>query len=99
MSRQYTCNQDGQACQNFYTEDYAEVIEHIRSIHGLRDSIRRADALNVADTHGNLWYCFDCIGRVHVNHKSFKSNRAMWDHLNKCHDIFLDDIVVARSAV
>lgn len=55
----------------------------------------------MTDSHGNRWYCFECMEKgFHFdkkNHRSFKSDRAVWDHLNACHrgagGFVLDDVV------
>lgn len=92
MSQLYTC--EDWLCQNDQDLDgVGEVIEHLRTKHGL-SFIRRPQSLGVADSHGHIWYCFDCETKMGKNHKSFQSHTAMWDHLNACHDFQVDKIQI-----
>ena len=72
--------------------DLGQTIEHLRGNHG-PIFIRRPSALGVSDTRGLVWYCFYCSGKL-KDHRSFGSDRAMWDHLNICHNAALDDLVL-----
>jgi len=92
MFQSYICTD--KFCHDHYLHylgDLGKVIDHLRGIHG-QNFTRRPSALGMLDTHGNMWYCFRCSGKLGKDHKSFKSDRAMWDHLNACHDLSLDDI-------
>lgn len=80
------------SCNDRRLKDLDEVIDHLQSVHRL-EFIRRPSVLGMSDTHGNCWYCWKCIGKLSKDHRSFKSDRAMWDHLNACHDTYLDDIM------
>ncbi|CAG8952051.1 hypothetical protein HYFRA_00000787 [Hymenoscyphus fraxineus] len=101
MSQKYTCK--ARRCQLFTADSdkpsinldtLDEVIEHLRSAHKLT-YIRRPNRLGIPDTHGHLWYCFHvkCETREGKDHRSFRSDGAMWDHLNACHDWDIDGIV------
>lgn len=83
MTREYGCTDI--RCQRFYTEDLGEVIEHIRRAHN-NGSLRRLHALGTRDTHGHLWYCYDCESRSGNDHSSFNSHQAMWNHLSHRHE-------------
>ncbi len=72
-----------------HLQDLGEVIEHLRGIHGHR-FIQRPSSLGMFDTHGNCWYCFKCSGKLDKDHRSFKSDKAMWDHQNARHDFLLN---------
>jgi hypothetical protein len=78
-------------CQHFYTEDLSGVIEHVRRAHndGL---LKRPHALGTPDTHGHLWYCFECDSRSGNDHSSYDSDQAMWDHLSRCHEYCVSTI-------
>lgn len=71
-----------------------EVIEHLRSKH--LSFIRRPNALGFSDSHGHVWYCFHCESKTGNDHRSFQSDKAMWDHLNDRHDHQLDGIKLER---
>lgn len=78
-------------CRQFFSDRLAEVIEHLRSVHRVQ-FVKRPHALGTPDSYGNLWYCFACVGRLGQDHRSFRSDKAMWDHLNSLHDCSLDNI-------
>jgi hypothetical protein len=90
MSPLYTCND--QLCQDdLGLYSLGEVIDHLRAKHKL-SFIQRPQGLGVSDSHGNMWYCFHCWDKTGKDHKSFRSDQAMWDHLNAKHDYQLDGI-------
>jgi hypothetical protein len=70
-----------QNCDGRYLWDLGQVIDHLRGVHGWR-FIRRPYALGFSDSHGHLWYCFGCDTKLGKGHKSFRSDKAIWDHLN-----------------
>jgi hypothetical protein len=84
----FTCKSKSPKCQTFASADLGQVIEHFRREHHPH-SVKRPNALGVADSHGHLWYCFWCVGAYGKDHKSFGSDQAMWNHLNQCHDHWL----------
>jgi hypothetical protein len=98
MAQSWACN-DSSCRYDFDSpmdlDGLDEVIEHIRSIHKLSYLIRRQNAVGVPDNHGHLWYCFHpwCGARTEKGHKSFDSHKAMWNHLNDCHQGEFDMIV------
>ena len=75
-----------------------KIIEYLRRQHKLR-FISRLAALGDQDDHGNSWYCFSCTTRWSKDHRSFRSDRAMWDHLNAKHDFILNDIITTGSLI
>ncbi|PWY83693.1 hypothetical protein BO94DRAFT_536383 [Aspergillus sclerotioniger CBS 115572] len=79
----YTCTQDN----NDFTRE-ADLIEHIRH-HHYADFIRRPGYPGIEDSHGHMWYCFEC-DRPTSDHRSFDSDRAMLNHLRSCHGYFTD---------
>jgi hypothetical protein len=86
----YACKD--QLCQN--NQDLysvGEIIEHLRKKHKLL-FIQRPNSLGIADSHGHVWYCFDCETKWGKDHRSFQSDKAMWHHLNDRHDYQLDKI-------
>jgi hypothetical protein len=90
MPELYACNK--QLCeddQDLYGLD--EIIEHLRTKHKL-SFIRRPQGLGISDSHGNVWYCFHCWAKTGKEHRSFRSDKAMWNHLNDKHDYQLDGI-------
>jgi len=90
MSHYFACNDP--LCggdQDLYS--LSEVIEHLRTKHRI-PFIRRPQRLGVPDSHGHVWYCFDCEAKSGKNHRSFQSSKAMWSHLNDRHDYQLDMI-------
>jgi hypothetical protein len=89
MSQSYMCTD--QRCYELSLWNKGEVIEHVRTTHREKWIIRPA-ALGVSDSHGRLWYCFNCETRLGKDHRSFQSDEAMWSHLNDCHDSVLDMI-------
>lgn len=68
-----------------------EAIEHIRAKHV--GFIRRPGRPGECDTHGHTWYCFDCESRAFSDHRSYDSDRAMWNHLKDRHIGIFDYIV------
>jgi hypothetical protein len=88
MSQSYVCT--NQRCKERELQDLGEVIDHLRTHGGIL--ISRPAALGVSDSHGHLWYCFSCETNLAKDHRSFRSDRAMWDHLNACHGHMLHGI-------
>lgn len=91
MTQGFGCK--GDLCQRFYSEDLGHVVEHLRGTHGYR-FFSRPHALGTPDSHGHLWWCYGCDGRSGNDHRSYNSGRAMWDHLNRCHDSCMDTIEI-----
>ena len=90
MSQLYACNdQLCQGDQDLYS--LGEVIEHLRAKHKL-SFIQRPRELGASDSHGYVWYCFHCSTKAGKDHRSFQSDKVIWDHLNICHDYQLDKI-------
>ena len=71
-------------CDGLDLEGRGKAIEHLRATHGHR-FIRRPHALGVSDSRGHVWYCFRCEDGTGKDHRSFNSDRAMWDHLTDRH--------------
>jgi hypothetical protein len=90
MAQIYDCtNQSCEYCP--YLRGPGEVIEHLRKEHKL-SFISRPQMPGASDAHGNIWYCKRCVvNKLGKDHRSFQSDRAMWDHLNSCHDYELDE--------
>lgn len=88
MPLSYVCSDS--LCADHVLRGLAEVIEHLRTRHRL-SFIRRPDSLGLSDSHGNFWYCFDCETAI-KDHRSFRSDKAMWDHLCDRHDYQVDNI-------
>lgn len=87
MSVQYQCT-----IHPFETEITLDgLIEHLRRVHHL-GFIGRPGALGATDSHGHMWYCFECESDI-KDHRSFDSDKAMWNHLQQRHFYSLDDIV------
>ena len=80
----YTCMDHGEA---FMGE--AGVIEHLRGSH--TDFIKRPGRLGTTDSHGHIWYCFECEGPLN-DHRSYDSDIAMLNHLNQCHEDVMESI-------
>jgi hypothetical protein len=93
MSPILACKLPSKKSQFWLSQDLGEVIEHLRRNHQ-PSNIKRPQALGVSTSHGHLWYCFGCGGRYGKDHKSFDSDRDMWEHISKCHDHWLEDIIV-----
>ena len=91
MSHSYSCTES--SCSDLYLDHLGEVIEHLRGIHGHSFMIRRPFALGMPDSHGNIWYCFGCEGKLGKDHRSFGSDKAMWNHLSALHDSCVDYIM------
>lgn len=72
-------------CNDLYLEDLSEVIEHLRTHYG-EGFIRRPGRVGDYDSHGNVWYCFRCTGKLGQDHRSCRSHRDMWNHIEACHD-------------
>lgn len=92
MSQTYVCKD--KACSNPHLENHGEAIEHLRG-HHRHSFIKRPYKLGVPDSHGNYWYCFHAkcsYNKSGKDHRSFRSDRAMWDHLSACHDDYMDNI-------
>jgi hypothetical protein len=89
ITTSYTCTR--MFCEEQEFENLGEVIEHLRGTHKL-EFIKRLGRLGDRDGHGHVWHCFNCDTHWNKNHRSYNSDRAMWDHLNDCHDPLLDDI-------
>lgn len=68
-----------------------QTIEHVRRYHA--SFIRRPGRLGDFDTHGHMWYCFDCESRTLNDHRSYDSDRAMWNHLQQSHTTVVDCIM------
>lgn len=66
-----------------------KAIDHARSCHS--NFIKRPGRLGNMDSHGHLWYCFACEGALN-DHRSYDSNRAMWNHLKTSHKNVVEDI-------
>lgn len=85
------------ACKDQLCEDdqglhsLGEAIEHLRTKHKLC-FIRRPHSLGLSDSHGHVWYCFQCGTKTGKDYRSFQSHKAMWDHLNDRHNYQLDKI-------
>ena len=90
MSQLYDCLD--QSCQDLqYLSGLDEVIDHLRKKHRL-NFIRRLYGLGDADDQGLVWYCEYCQSQKGHSHRSFESDKAMWDHLNDRHGYKLDKI-------
>jgi len=90
MSQSYCCK--AKFCNIQYIETLGQAIDHLRGYHFLR-YIDRPSKLGTPDFYGNLWYCRPCYKlKISKDHRSFKSDRAMWDHLNTCHEFDVEDI-------
>ena len=98
MAPSFGCKGKDKRCQPFSSDGLGEVIEHLRREHE-PNNVKRPNALGIPDSHGHLWYCFGCTGAYGKDHKSFGSDRGMWDHLNQCHSHWLVDIVPADEAL
>jgi hypothetical protein len=72
-----------------YMESQDSLIEHLRRHHA--GFISRPGPVGYSDTHGHMWYCFDCES-VNNSHRSFDSSQAMLDHLRRCHGWIMDGI-------
>jgi hypothetical protein len=89
MPHLYACNDyDCQYNEHIYSLN--EITEHLRQKHV--PNIRRPSRLGIPDNHGNVWYYFQCEGTAGKDHRSFRSDIAMWGHLNSKHDHELDSI-------
>jgi hypothetical protein len=85
MAPIYECTGIYQKCHDFCTSGgLGDIFEHLRSSHAL-DFVRRPGAQGSFDSHGHLWYCFQCDGKSCKDHRSFDSDQAMWAHLDACH--------------
>ena len=73
----YTCTDDG---NEFWSA--ADLIEHIRKHYA--SFIGRPGCPGITDSHGHIWYCFDCEQSL-KDHRSFDSDKAMLDHFKQCH--------------
>lgn len=82
----YTCAEHGNDFR-----DRRAVIEHIRGSHV--SFIRRPGRPGEFDTHGHIWYCFDCESRNFNDHRSYNSDNAMWGHLTQAHNYVFDSIM------
>ena len=80
----YTCTEHD---QDFRT--LADVLEHLRKRHA--SLIRRPASLGIPDSHGHLWYCFYCESDFN-DHRSYNSDKAMFDHLRRRHSDVTDSI-------
>jgi hypothetical protein len=89
MPREYGCADI--RCQQFYSENLSGAIEHVRRAHS-NGSLKRPHALDTPDTHGHLWYCFECESRSGNDHSSYDSDQAMWDHLSRRHEYCVSTI-------
>jgi hypothetical protein len=90
MSQTFVCTH--QTCNELYLGNLGVVIDHIRGTHGGWTVIRRPSSLGNPDSHGHLWYCFGCETKLGKDHRSFRSDKAIWNHMNACHDSLLDNI-------
>lgn len=91
MSSGYVCTSS--RCHELnraHLETADDAVEHLRGMHYNYLMIQRPAAPGIPDSHGNCWYCFGCLGDWGKDHKSFKSGRAMWDHLGSKHDNLWD---------
>lgn len=83
--REYTCtNHDHDFC------GLSDIIEHIRKVH--TSFIRRPGRPGHVDSHGHMWYCFECDRLPYQDHRSYDSDRAMLDHLKDRHSELLEHI-------
>jgi hypothetical protein len=99
MSQSYICTD--RLCNDCYLWDLGQVIDHLRGIHDHNIFIRRPSALGFPDSHGNFWYCFGCDTKLSKDHRSFKSDKAMWDHLKaweEVQDVAMDLITLKSSS-
>jgi hypothetical protein len=90
MSTSLACKSKSSRCQSFCSADLGETIEHLRRDHQ-PSNIKRPQALGVSDSHGHVWYCHACKGKLGQDHRSYDSDQAMWDHVNQCHEHWLED--------
>jgi len=96
MPQLYSC--EDQLCQYDQDLDSHDVlIEHLRKKHKL-SFIKRPYGLGSPDRHGHVWYCFRCETKTGKDHRRFQSDKAMWEHLNRCHDNELDKINLEQWA-
>ena len=102
MSRSYICKDN--ICNTrgrSHLENHGEAIEHLRRYHH-QSFIKGPNKLGIPDSHGNYWYCFHSkcsYNKSGKDHRSFRSDRAMWDHLCDCHDGCMDGIWPVGSAM
>ncbi|PMD59024.1 uncharacterized protein K444DRAFT_613812 [Hyaloscypha bicolor E] len=90
MSQLYACKD--QLCEDYQDlHSLGEIIKHLRTKHKL-SFIRRPQSLGISDSHGHVWYCFHYETKRGKDHRSFQSDKAIWDHLNDRHDYQLDKI-------
>ena len=98
MSRSYFCKDN--ICDTrgrSHLGNHGEAIEHLRRYHR-QSFIKRPNKVGVPDDHGNYWYCMKCsVNKTGKHHRSFRSDRAMWNHLCDCHDGCIDSIWPADS--
>lgn len=84
MPKVFSC-EDRRCNEKEKFHDLGETIEHLRNDHKL-SFIKRPFGLGVSDSHGHVWYCFQCNTDFGKDHRSYQSDQAMWDHLNNKHD-------------
>ena len=97
MSPTLGCKGTAKRCRPFTSDDLGEAIEHLRRDHEPYH-IKRPPAVGVSDSHGHVWYCYACEGKLGQDHMSYDSDRAMWDHLKQCHDQWLVDFLSGDEA-
>ena len=64
--------------------DLENAIEHVRKCSNHSLDIRRPGAVGDSDSHGHVWYCFECETDW-KDHRSYNSSEAMYQHLIDCH--------------
>jgi hypothetical protein len=84
-------------CPDSHTTDPGEVIAHLQLLH-VPTSIRRPYP-HYPDPEGNIWYCYACKGKSGRKCRKYRSNQAMWDHINARHKDWLADVAEASDWV
>ena len=97
MPPSFSCTEDHIVIgpELLHTTNLGDVILHLELLYE-REAIRRIVQWitpNGRDTNGYIWCCYACKGKSGRKCRKYRSDQAMWDHINACHNDWLVDIV------
>jgi hypothetical protein len=97
MPPSFSCTEDHIVIgpELLHTTNLGDVILHLELLHepGAIRRIVQWITRNERDPNGYIWCCYACKRKSGRKCRKYRSDQAMWDHINACHEDWLVDIV------